>query len=227
VSLPARRLTQNSHVIRAVIRSPLPMLVPVGYSFHDKGTFIMNADDGKAGPAPCGPPRAGQLAVTLAGATLLVAGCGGGGRPGGQASTPGVPRNAVAQLDGYAQCMRTHGVPGFYLSSQTSGPNGGTPVLKLAPGVVVPGVNASTPQFASANKACERLMPKIGRMPGAAQLQQLLRQMVKAAACMRTHGYPGWPDPTLRNGQLNPGTPANADTQSPQFQAAQKTCGPA
>lgn len=65
-----------------------------------------------------------------------------------------------------------------------------------------------------------------GRIPSAAR-QRLLRQMIKAAACMRTHGYPGWPDPALRNGQISPGTPTNIDMNSPQFQAAQKACGPA
>jgi hypothetical protein len=123
--------------------------------------------------------------------------------------------------------MRTHGVPGFYLSTQTASPAPvGAPVLKLAPGVVVPGVNTRTPQYTEASKACQHLMPKTGT-PSAAVQQRLLRQMVKAAACMRTHGYPDWPDPTLRNGQINPGTPANVDMNSPQFQAAQKACRPA
>lgn len=226
MSLPAPRLTQNSHAIRAVIRSPLPMLVPVSHSFHDKGTFIMNADVGKAGRGPRGRARTGLSAAALAGITVLAAGCGGGGHQPGTASGSGAAKDALAQLDGYAQCMRTHGVPGFYLSTQTTGPPGGAPVLKLAPGVVVPGVNAGTPRFASASKACQHLMPRIGKPLSAAQ-QQMLRQMVKGAACMRTHGYPDWPDPTLQNGQINPGNPANVDMNSPQYQKAAKICGPA
>ncbi|HEY3954706.1 MAG TPA: hypothetical protein VGM53_15140 [Streptosporangiaceae bacterium] len=54
-----------------------------------------------------------------------------------------------------------------------------------------------------------------------------LRRLIEAAARMRTHGYPGWPDPILQNGQVNPGNPANVGTSSPQFQKAAKVCGPA
>jgi hypothetical protein len=49
---------------------------------------------------------------------------------------------------------------------------------------------------------------------------------LKFSACMRSHGYPDFPDPTLQNGglalSLSPSAGVNPD--SPQFQSAQQTC---
>lgn len=53
---------------------------------------------------------------------MLAAGCGDGGHKPGTASGSGTAKDTLAQLDGYAQCMPTHGVPGFYLSTQTTSP---------------------------------------------------------------------------------------------------------
>jgi hypothetical protein len=41
---------------------------------------------------------------------------------------------------------------------------------------------------------------------------------------MRAHGYPDYPDPIVRNGGVDQSLPANIDTNSAQFQAAEKTC---
>jgi hypothetical protein len=65
-----------------------------------------------------------------------------------------------------------------------------------------------------------------GFRPPAAILQQLLRREVKAAVCLRAHGYPNFPDPTVRNDQPVPGNlPSGIDIDSPQSQAAVKACG--
>jgi hypothetical protein len=45
-------------------------------------------------------------------------------------------------------------------------------------------------------------------------------------ACMHAHGFPGYPEPDVRNGQLiQQPLPASIDTSSPEFQAAEKGCG--
>ena len=76
-----------------------------------------------------------------------------------------------------------------------------------------------------AMKACRHLLPH-GTPPSAAELHQAFIQGVKAAQCMRSHGYPTWPDPTDQYGyNTQPLPPANIDTSSPQFQAAAKACG--
>jgi hypothetical protein len=41
--------------------------------------------------------------------------------------------------------------------------------------------------------------------------------------CMRSHGYPDWPDPKLTGHGFR--VPFGFDTSSPQFQAAARTCG--
>jgi hypothetical protein len=49
--------------------------------------------------------------------------------------------------------------------------------------------------------------------------------MVKAAACMRAHGFPDYPDPQRGpNGGVEQLLPSSIDTSSPQYQAAQQAC---
>jgi len=42
---------------------------------------------------------------------------------------------------------------------------------------------------------------------------------------MRAHGYPDWPDPIEVDGRVANWIPTGVDTDSPQFLAAEKTCG--
>jgi hypothetical protein len=52
-----------------------------------------------------------------------------------------------------------------------------------------------------------------------------LAQALKYAACMRSHGVPAFPDPTVSGGQIDfGGTPGLG--RSPQFQTAQVHCQP-
>lgn len=165
-----------------------------------------------------GPARAVLLAAVLAGTALPAAACSGGSPPAGSST-----QVTVQKLDAYAQCMRSHGEPDFYFSARGSAATAGAQELSIA-GYRVPGVDPFTSQFASASKACAHLFPI--HPPTAADLQKLLRQEVKAAACMRAHGYPDYPDPIAGNrGLINEPLPASIDTRSPQFQAAQKACG--
>ena len=131
---------------------------------------------------------------------LLVAACGGspsstGGSPaaGGAANSP----SAVA----YSHCMRANGVPNF-----PDPPSNGQ-VPKTSAQVL--GVSGSALQ--AAQQACRRLYPGNGGALTKASIQQceetgycpqaLVRQAVTAmlgyARCMRSHGLPGWPDPTV------------------------------
>ena len=47
---------------------------------------------------------------------------------------------------------------------------------------------------------------------------------LKEAACLRTHGYPNFPDPTMSHGHPVLLPAAGTDTSSPQLQAAVRTC---
>jgi hypothetical protein len=183
------------------------------------------------------------LAV-LAGAVLLVAGCGGSSSspgvahlgsstssadPGsGGSSSPENESSASAQqkMVAFSQCMRTHGVPEFpepsegHLLIRSSDHNGH-----------VTGVNPQSAQFQAATKACAKLAPKGGKPPSPAEQAKLQEKALQFAQCMRTHGVPSFPDPEFSRGGGDgihiggkKNGPSRIDPSSPQFQAAQKAC---
>jgi hypothetical protein len=164
-------------------------------------------------------------AVAAAAATLLAAGCSGGSGQPGTASN-GDPFT-VQKMDSFAACMRGHGLPDFYFSprgSSTPSPGSNGVVLGIG-GYQVTGVNPQTAQFQSAMKACRHIIGQHQPPPGVQEKQ--LRQLVKAVACMHSHGYPDLPDPSLAPGggiEQAP-APASVDTSSPQFLKAAKACG--
>jgi hypothetical protein len=173
----------------------------------------MNEGIGAGRRAPRGLGRAGAV---LAAVALLAAGCGGGGSHGA-----GPSQGRLQQLTAFAQCMRGHGEPGFYLENRASVPSPGPAVLSIM-GYLVSGIKPQTPQFASAMKVCKHLMP--GGGPGQ-MTQQQINSMVKFAQCMRAYGYPDYPDPDIQNGgQITKPLPSDIDTASPQFEKAQDTC---
>ena len=105
-----------------------------------------------------------------------------------------------SRLVAYSQCMRSHGMPNF------PDPTGGVP-----PKVTAQELGVSSSQLQAAQRACQRLLPATGGSLTASSLQQcylagvcpqaLVRQAVNAglqfARCMRSHGVPNWPDPTI------------------------------
>jgi hypothetical protein len=165
------------------------------------------------------PTAARTAAAVIAAATLaLLAACSGSpsssGSPnaGGSASSP----SAVA----YSDCMRSHGVPDF-----TDPPSGGG-----IPKGSAQQFGVSTSQFTAAVAACAHLVPATG---GSIQLcettgecpqavvQQALNIMRRYARCIRSHGVPNFPDPTV-DSQGRPGfnlVPIHrTDWNSPQIQ---------
>ena len=165
-----------------------------------------------------GGPRPGRLTAALAGAALLLVTACSGAHPSGSGASP-APGN-VQQLDVFAACMRSHGVLNFYLSNSphTSDTSNELSIM----GHYVPGVNPQTAQFGAAMKACKHLMP--GGGPPQMTRQQI-NNLVKFAACMRSHGYPDYPDPVVQNGGVGEQPlPSSIDTSSAQFEQAQQTC---
>jgi hypothetical protein len=69
--------------------------------------------------------------------------------------------------------------------------------------------------------ACQNLLPA-GPAPLTAQDQQ---DYLRAAACMRSHGVTGFPDPVFSGGSVSfPTPPAGFATSSPRFILARQTC---
>ncbi len=162
-----------------------------------------------------GRPRVyrASVAATFGALALLVGGCGGASPsgPGGTAERGQPGAQAIA----YSRCMRSHGVPDFP-SPQISGSGNSVGVRLAVPAGIVNG----NPRFAAARRACRSLEPNGGAPQRAPSAQELARA-VSYAACMRSHGEPSFPDPNAR-GMFVLGSQLN--TESPQFQAAERAC---
>jgi hypothetical protein len=170
----------------------------------------------------------GLVLVAVVGLSLLAAACGGGSsgakvaQVGTTSSTKGSGSSSASgsgNPTAYSACMRSHGVPNFPDPDSkgrikiTSG--------KSSNGQKT-GVDVNSPQFKRARQACQKLLPNGGR-PSAAQQAQEQQAALKFAQCMRSHGVPKFPDPKA-GGALTVGGKTGVDPNTPQFQAAQKTC---
>jgi hypothetical protein len=135
---------------------------------------------------------------------VLAAGCGSGSPPapdagGSTSNSPSAGTSASAATPSavaYSTCMRSHGVPNFP-DPPSSGtvPKGGAQQF---------GVSGSV--FQAAETACQPLFPTsggsiqdcedTGDCPPAV-VQNALTLMRRYAECLRSHGVPNFPDPTI------------------------------
>ena len=128
---------------------------------------------------------------------------GGGAAPTGKSAAAD-----LAKLEAYAGCMRSHGVPGF--PDPTVGSNGGGGFqIRSAPGGG--GIDPQSTAFQAAQNKCKSLLPNggVAQPLSAAQEQKFLNW----AACIRSHGVPGFPDPVFSGGGVRvsgPGPDKNA-----------------
>jgi hypothetical protein len=112
----------------------------------------------------------------------------------------------------FSACMRSHGEPKF------PDPNSQGVVSSL----IQLGIDPNSPQFQAAQKACAHLAN--GPAPNGQQSQaQNMAAALKFASCMRSHGFPNFPDPNS-NGAITGNSSDGINPASPQYQSAQKTC---
>ncbi len=179
-------------------------------------------------PAPARPRRCPGRTAALAGLGLLAvitAACGGSPTAGvahigstttapAAAGSGGVPSPAHlgADLEKYSSCMRANGVANFpnpVISGQSVS-------LRLTPAI------ANSPKFNTAQAACQKYLP-----PGSAREQITPKDQdayLKAAACMRSHGIVGFPDPVFSGGGVSFPLPKGMDPNSTAFLAAREIC---
>ena len=119
------------------------------------------------------------LCSLAVGSTLALAACGSSHKP-SATSASGTSSGALA----FANCMRSHGVPSF------PDPSGGGSGIQLGG----TGINAQSPAFKSARKACGGLAP--GRPGGPPATASQFLAALKFSRCVRAHGLPDFPDPT-------------------------------
>jgi hypothetical protein len=145
--------------------------------------------------------RVGAAVIATSAVALAAVACsspsatGSGHHPGtgGSAST----RSTVS----FATCMRSHGVPNY------PDPGSGGTLQKTS----AQRLGVSSSDFSTAQRSCQHLLPATGTSLTASSLQQcylaevcpqaLVQQAMSAglrfAQCMRTHGAPNWPDPSI------------------------------
>jgi hypothetical protein len=149
------------------------------------------------------PPTARTAAAIIATAALalLAAACTSGSPSStgsGGSSSAGGSTNSPSAV-GFSRCMRSHGVPN-YPDPDSSGALPKTDPQRL-------GISSS--QLRAAQTACQDLLPSTGGSVQQVQqcflagdcppavVQRLLNVERRFAQCMRSHGVPHWPDPTI------------------------------
>jgi hypothetical protein len=156
---------------------------------------------------------------------LLLAACGSSSPGSGQTGTNA---SHAASLTKYSACMRSHGVPSFPdPSTRQSGDDSfGIDGYNFN---LPADVNTQSPAYQSADKACQSLIAGSGSVAARnpAFLAKAKQAALAHARCMRAHGVPNFPDPTISsNGgaivQRSGGPGINP--RSPAFQQAQKIC---
>jgi hypothetical protein len=121
--------------------------------------------------------------------------------------------SSYSKLVKYSDCMRSHGVSNF-----PDPEDGGYPLRTS-------GINMQAPVFQSATKACAKLQPGGAKEPAPITSGQVY-QMAKKARCIRKHGFPNFPDPTLASGgHLFANSPgAGWNPEAPAAITARKAC---
>jgi hypothetical protein len=151
-------------------------------------------------------------AALLIGAVALLTACSGGSPSPNASSTAGSSVKGLTQMLDFSKCMRSNGVTNFpdptvhgnQVAFAYNGSGGGNKAL-----------------MQTAQKACEHLLPN-GGAPSSPQLAQSVQNALKIAQCMRTHGYPKFPDPSANGSFGLAGTGINSSSST--FQSAIQNC---
>jgi hypothetical protein len=133
--------------------------------------------------------------------------------PAGSLSSSG---SSAEQALAFSRCVRRHGVPDFP-DPNSSGVWPKDQVTQAAGSV----------QYPAATKACGYLLPDGGPgvLPSPAVKQQIWDDMAEFAHCMRSHGVPNWPGPTLDpTGRAIFQQPNGINENSPQISAKMHQC---
>ena len=146
-------------------------------------------------------PKQLVAALIATALSLLAVACSDGSSPStGSSGSPAAGRSANSpSAVAYAHCVRSHGVPNY------PDPGNGGALPKTSPQHL--GVSSS--QLQAAQRACQRLLPSTASFHQQTQqcmltgdcppalVRQILTAELRLARCMRAHGVPNWPDPTI------------------------------
>jgi len=215
------KAAQTSRIVRAVLGRPgllhhvrtVAKQIVAGWR---PGSALAVVRVVALGAAGRGVRRGVVPLVVLALVPLSVAACGGSRSPGvakigtTQTTTPAATSGPSYQR--YAACMRSHGVPQFVLEPTDNGteiPTQGS-------------IDTKSPQYQSAAASCASLQPPgMGSTPTITPAERV--DYLKAAACIRAHGVPNFPDPTFTGGHVF-NIPGSISRSSPVVLRAAHTC---
>lgn len=176
-------------------------------------------DTREAGPRRRAPAWLAAV-ITTAVVAISCAACSSPSSSSGPGSTGSGPASGpAAGLLEYAQCMRSHGIKDFPDPGANGSLSVGASAQAGSGGNGNSDLNPDSPAYQAANQACRSLLP--GGSVSGGQLAQHVAAGVKLAACMRSHGFPSFPDPTSQNVFNIPG---GIDTNSAAYQSALSTC---
>jgi hypothetical protein len=156
------------------------------------------------------PPAVRIVAITVAATAMVLAVVACSSSSPGSTPDAGSSPVTTAQLVKFAQCMRAHAIKNF-----PDPVNGAFSFSVVGPHSVDP----SSPAFQAAKAACVHLVP--GEAQRLAVTAQDLAAGDKLAACMRSHGFPAFPDPTSQNVF---DVPKSINIALPGYQSAFSTC---
>jgi hypothetical protein len=139
------------------------------------------------------------------------------------ATTASTPPSSAAASDlatealAFARCLRANGLPNWPDPES----NGAFDKSKLQ------ATGYSTAQVRAVEDGpCKNMLPTTA--PSAPNSQTITTQQqqdyIDAVACMRSHGFSNFPDPSFSNGHVTLVPPPGVDTNSTEFTAAQHIC---
>jgi hypothetical protein len=164
----------------------------------------------------CRRPLVVASTVAVAALSLLAAGCGGGGSPGAARGTISTNPAAATPSNGalaFARCLRSHGLP-KWPDPITGGVFDKSKLRQT--GYSVAQVRAVE------DGPCKQLLPASPAAPTINAAERI--DYLKAAACMRSHGFPSFPDPTFPNSNVHLGIPSSINQDAPPFRSAATIC---
>ena len=162
----------------------------------------------------------------LAAAAMAVTAAGCGGNSPSSASVSGAAASAAKGGPGesafqFSACMRSHGVNNFPDPKVKTSAGGSSVAIGINPSI------SGQPAFKSAQKACQHILGSPGNGPDSNPAQQHARvqALLAFAQCLRSHGFPNFPDPSS-SGDLSQNTirQAGISFQNPALLTAGQNC---
>ena len=90
------------------------------------------------------------------------------------------------------------------------------------------GQERQPPRFDAANTTCGHLLPGGSLGPKGGQTRTITpadrTDYLRAAACMRSNGFPNFPDPMFQDSSVTADIPSSIDQNSSKFDRAAATC---